>query len=106
MAIVPQPAATFADWATPLVEMVIELRPDLAVPVAASLVVEALDEHADNILDLEWAKQRRAMYPAALRLAHSRHQKPYAERRRLELVDALPRGADYPGGPVPWDRGT
>jgi hypothetical protein len=95
---------THADLAAPVVALLHELRPDLGLAVLASLAVQALDEGADAVLDVEWAHQRQRAYPAALAAAHRRHtgwrarppQAPpgsledigaeHMARRRLELV--------------------
>jgi hypothetical protein len=71
-----------------LVDLVLELRPDIPLSIAESLVREALDNAADAILDAEWARTRARLYAEALRLAHGRHMTPYAIRRARELAEA------------------
>lgn len=69
----------------PLVELLVECCPHLPRPVAQSLLCEALDHCADVLLDAEWARQRRAVWPEAIRSAHNRHVgHSYAERRAAE----------------------
>jgi len=89
-------------------------RPQLTTPetrrrtdlghCSVSLVTEALDQAADAVLDLAWARQREQLYPAAVKaaaVAASRYQPlSYAERRLAELAAAAPRPGDYTGGPV------
>lgn len=75
---------------SPLIDLLVELRPGLAIPVAQSLVTEALDTCADVLLDIEWAKQRQSLAPAAIRCAHVAHMSPYAVRT-------------HQTGPVPGD---
>jgi hypothetical protein len=78
-----QPGPTPADLATPIVALIAELRPDIPLSVAASLVVECLDLSACMILDGEWARARQAIWPEAIRAAHSRHAgQSYADRHR------------------------
>lgn len=98
----PAPGSRAPDVALVVAELLGELRPDLPWPVAVSLAVEALDNAADAVLDAEWARQRRAMAPAALAAAQARRWIPYARRRARQLAAARPRPGDYPGGPVPW----
>jgi hypothetical protein len=86
---VPQESPTFVDVASAFTDLLCEVCPNLPPSVAASMVVERLDEVADHLLDLEWDRQRQSLYPSALRLAHNKHVgRSYAERRGLELVDA------------------
>lgn len=72
----------------PLAQLLLELRPDLAVPIAESLVREALDNTADAILDVQWAQARARLYPDAIASGHSRHMLPYAVRRAREIATA------------------
>jgi hypothetical protein len=81
-----------------LADLILELRPDIPLSIAESLVCEALDAAADAILDLEWARTRARLYPDAVRLAHGRHMAPYAVRRARELATARqPRPGDFHG---------
>lgn len=66
----------------PLTALLTELRPGLPVPVAQSLIVEALDECACLTLDEAWARGRQRLYGEAIRLAHNRHIGHSYERRR------------------------
>lgn len=78
--------------------LISELRPDIPQPITESLVREALDQAADTILDLEWARQRAAANPDAIALAHTRHTLPHAIRRARQLAEALaPRPDDHTG---------
>jgi hypothetical protein len=84
---------THADLAAPVVRLISELRPDLPLPVIASLTVQALDEGADAVLDAEWSRQRQAAYPAAIAAAHRRHTgrgvtAPRTPPRSLEDIGA------------------
>jgi hypothetical protein len=79
-----------ADLAFAIVSLIAELRPDIPLPVIASLVVETLDLAACTILDGEWAEARQALWPEAIKLAHSRHTASYAERRAREWADVRP----------------
>jgi hypothetical protein len=96
---VPHGFLTTVDIAAAAVTLIHEdLRPDVALPVLASLVTEAIDKAADAALDEAWARDRETMYPVALRAAHTvRHLAPYIERRRRQLEDAKPRPGDYLG---------
>ena len=87
--------------AGPLVDLVSELRPDLPTAIVMSLVHEALDGAAAEVLDVAWARTREAM-PGYV--APRRHVTPYAERRLRQLADAAPRPGDYLGGPVTRGR--
>jgi len=81
-----------------LVDLLLELRPDLPLPIAESLIREALHGTADAILDVEWAHTRQRLYPDALAAAHARHTLPYAARRGREIADARrPRPGDHHG---------
>jgi hypothetical protein len=96
---------TVADIGSPIVELIAELRPDLPLSVASSLVVERLDEFADTLLDEAWARQRQRLYPEAVRSAHSRHAgRGYERRRAAECFDVPAKPGDHKGGPVPWLR--
>jgi hypothetical protein len=97
LSIVPQPAPTFVDLATPVTELIAELRPDLPMSICASLAVEAMDQVADSVLDEAWARQRQRLYPAALRAAHRRHTGRYAASVPRTLEDI---GATYMGRPT------
>jgi hypothetical protein len=68
----------------PLVDLLIELAPRLARPVAVSLITEALDQCADLLLCEAWAQTRQRLAPVAIRCAH-RHSVSYASRRAVEL---------------------
>jgi hypothetical protein len=86
---------THADLAAPVVRLISELRPDIGLAIVASLVVQALDEGADAVLDAEWARQRQDAYPGAIRATHRRHTS-----RRVTAPETPPRtlediGADY-----------
>jgi hypothetical protein len=83
---------THVDLAAPVVALIHELRPDLPLPVIATLVVQALDEGADAVLDAEWARQRQTAYPTAIKAAHRRHTSRYAESAPRTLEDI---GADH-----------
>ena len=80
-----------------LVGLVCELRPDLPWPLVDSLVAEALDRAAVEILDESWARAREHLYAEAVAAARTRHHIGYAERRVREVADAAPRAGDYPG---------
>lgn len=82
----------------PLAQLLLELRPDMPVSIAESLVREALDNTADAILDAQWAQARARLYPDAVAAAHGRHMLPYAVRRAREMAAArLYRPADRHG---------
>jgi hypothetical protein len=87
---------THADLAAPVVALIHELRPDIGLAIVASLVVQALDEGADAVLDAEWARQRQAAWPEAVKLAHSRHTGRYVASTPRTLEDI---GADYTARP-------
>ena len=82
-----------ADQYAPLVDLCQELRGDLPRSVLETLVVEALDECADLLLDEAWAEARQAAWPEAIRCAHNRHVGvSYAQRRAAELADLAHEG--------------
>jgi len=81
-----------------LVELVRELRPDIPSVIAESVVVEALDRAAGDVLDASWARARECLYPRAVMSASRRFWgSTYQDRRATELEAARPTRADYKG---------
>jgi hypothetical protein len=81
-----------------LVRLLAELRPDLPLPALDTLLVEALDHGANDVLDQAWAAARLHIWPEA-RASARRAAIPYSQRRAAELEDAKPRPGDFPGRP-------
>ena len=86
---------TTVDLAYPIVQLISELRPDVPLPVIASLTVEALDLSACMILDGEWASARQAAWPEAIRVAHSRHSGRYPTLAERLAEARRPRPGDH-----------
>lgn len=84
-----------AAYGSAVCHLIVELRPDLPVPVVRSLAVEVVDRaHAGAA----WLGRRQAVDPHVLAASRNRHTgRTYQQRRSEEIRDAAPRRGDYIG---------
>jgi hypothetical protein len=72
-----------AAYGAATVQLILELRPDLPIPVAASLAVELLEQAR---VDAAWVERRASVDPHVTVASFNRHAgHSYAQRRALEL---------------------
>jgi hypothetical protein len=84
-----------AEYGAAIVELLLEIRPSLPVPVARSLAVEVVDRARAGAA---WAERRAGVDRQVLRASFNRHAGvTYSERRARELAAIAPRAGDFYG---------
>lgn len=77
------------------VDLIRELRPDIAIPVIRSLACELIDVAR---ADAAWLQRRQSLDKHVEAAAHNKHVgRSYQLRRAQELEDAKPRAGDRAG---------